>query len=338
MFVRHLAVMLRGGLQLVECLECLRKQDESANFGVVVNDLALYVGRGWSLSAGLTLYPRVFPPLLCSMVKVGEETGQMTEVLNQVGDWLERDEQIRQRLKSVLTYPCLVLATAFLITLALFTFVVPQFVSIFQALGDSLPFITRVVIFLSDLACNPGAWIIGVIGVVALWFSVSELWDSPGGRRRITVVLMEIPLVGSILRNASIARFAAASSMSLGSGMNLMKALDLAAKACQNAVLESDVAIMAIAVSEGRSVSEHMKEHPELYTSMLVQTVLCGEESSHLDESLAHAAEYHEAETRYLVDGVSAAIEPIMLLGVGSLVGFILLSVFLPMYSYVSKL
>jgi type IV pilus assembly protein PilC len=338
MFTRHLAVMLHGGVPLVDCLECLKKQDDALNFGVVVSDMARSVSEGHRLSQSVKLYPKVFSSLYSSMMAVGEETGQMTKALDQLADWMERDEDIRQRLKSALTYPCIVFVAAVLITLGLFYFVVPQFMGIFASLGSSLPLITRVVLFVSELIRNPGGWLLGVVGILAAWYSVSELWSTRNGRERMTTVIMMIPWVGDIYRTASLARFSTAAEMSLRSGTNLLSTLALAGSASQNALIAADVEQMVVSVSEGVSLSGHMDARPDLYDSLLIQTIQAGEESATIDQSFGHAATFYEDETRYLIEGVSAAIEPIMLLGVGSLVGVLLLSVFLPMYSYIGNL
>jgi type IV pilus assembly protein PilC len=157
-FSRHLSAMLNGGIPLVRCLECLSRQDDALNFGVVVEDVARRVSTGAQLSDSLRFFPRTFSPLYIGMIKVGEMSGQLTKGLDRLGEWLERDDRICQRVKAALTYPTLVLLASLVLTVGLFYFVVPQFLGIFVSMGKPLPLITRAVLFVSSLAQNPGFW------------------------------------------------------------------------------------------------------------------------------------------------------------------------------------
>lgn len=338
LFARHLSVLIQASVPLVDSLECLRRQDDSPNFGVVIDDIVKRVSTGSSLSDSVKAYPKVFPPLFASMLRVGEGTGRLPESLERLADWLEKDQDIQRRLKGAVTYPCIVLVVAFIIVVGLFRYVIPQFVGIFESLGESLPLLTRVVLVCSNLVKNPGAWLLFAALVASGWHFLGEAWQTPTGRLKITRVLVRVPLLGEIMKKSALARFSAAAQMSLYSGLDLLACMRLASGASQNALILDDTERMVTSISEGGSLAEHMLANPELYDSMMIQTIQTGEESAMLEASFGHSAALYEEQTRYLLDGLGAALEPVLLLGVGILVGVLLLAIFLPMYTFVGNL
>ncbi len=338
MFTRHLAVMLAAGIPLVRCLEALRAQEEYPNFGAVVSDLARFVSIGGRLSEATYRFPRVFPGLYARMIRVGEESGQLVVALQRLSRWLERDLETTRHVKRATTYPLVVSFTGVSLTLALFTFVIPAFLEVFSSLQVELPLMTRVVLFGSQLARNPGVWVLGATAVASFIYGLSKVWASPLGRVRLTRLLLDLPLVGRILLYTSHARFSSAAQMSLVTGLDMLTSLDMASAASSNELLIADRKSMVESMSEGQSPAQHMAMRPDLYDGVLIQLLKVAEETGEMELTFQRMSTYYDNESRYLTDGLTAALEPVMLLGVGGMVALLLLSVFLPMYSYIQAI
>ncbi|MBI3924716.1 MAG: type II secretion system F family protein [Armatimonadetes bacterium] len=337
-FTKQLAIMLRNGIPIMQALATLSHQEEYPNFGVVVSSLADRLGRGHSLSRSVAEFPRVFPPLFSAMMDLGESTGRLTESLDRLGDWLERDGDFFRRVKSAAVYPAFVVAVSALLTLALFYTVLPQFVQIFIGMGIQLPVITRVMIFLTDLVRNPGFWmLLGVLGCAG-WIGLRRAWARPAGACAIFRILLRLPLAGRLLSYASTARFASAAEISLDTGLDLARTLELGARASGSPLILADAAQIVKSLTQGLQVSEHLGLRAGIYAPALAHFVRAGEEAGDLGIMLKKAASFYEEEVNHMIDTLSAVLEPFLLLGVAGIVGTVLLSVFLPMYSYLGQL
>ena len=330
--------MLQGGVPLVVCLECLCRQDEDENFGVVIGEVTDKVSTGWALSGAVRAYPKLFSPLYLAMLKVGENSGRLGVALDRLAIWIERDEATHQKIKQAVTYPFLVLVASLLMTLSLFYFVVPQFLDVLVGMGAPLPILTKVVLLLSNLVRNPGAWLIAAM--IGSWcvFNLRRAWETESGQIRIYRVLLELPLLGEILSSASLARYSTAAEMALSNGSNLMESLELAGHASYNPLIANNAKVLKESLSEGSSLAEHFSRHEALYDRFFIDLVSVGEECAKLDEAFESCGIYYDAQVSYLVDTFSSVLEPILLVGVGSLVGTILIAVFLPMYSVINAL
>ena len=338
LFSGHLATMLRSGVDVVRALETLAHDGECRNFGVVVHDVNKGVCSGRSLSASMALFPRIFSKLYVTMIRVGENTGNLTDSLDSLRFWMERDEDTASRVKSAFTYPALVVVVALTLTMMLFQTVIPQFMTIFENLDVPLPLLTRVVMGLTTLAKSPATYVLGLGVLVVIGIGLRRLWENPRTGIEMYLLILRIPIVGPILKHASTARFATAAEMAITNGLDVILTIELGCAASGNRAMQVDARRFAQTISEGETMSAHMKERTEIWGTFLPQMLAAGEEAASVGPMLARARDVHGAEVDYLVDNLSAVLEPILLFGVALLVGIVLLSVFIPLYSVIGSL
>jgi type IV pilus assembly protein PilC len=330
--------MCASGVPITQALETLSHQPENPAFGEVVRMTVAMLEKGVSFSKSLTQFPRVFPPIFVTMVQIGEQTGTLHSTLGRLALWLERDENLRQRLKSALSYPAFVFGLTLLLTLALFYNVMPGFVSIFRDMKIALPMVTKVVFFFTDAIRNPGAilMILAALGMAVVsfkkWISTVE------GRCQFHYLCLKVPIVGAIIRFGGVARYCSAMEALLNSGSNLVPALRLAATASDDPILQRNSPIVLEEVINGGVLGETLREYPEIYPIMMINFVASGEETSSLPDMFGRSAFFFDAEMNYKVEALGAALEPLMLFGVSAMVGTVVLSVFIPMYAYIGQL
>jgi type IV pilus assembly protein PilC len=337
-FTRQLATLLASGVPLVKGLEALTVQPENPHFGEIVEDCTLLVSSGSRLSAALATYPKIFPSVFVSMCQIGEETGQLDSVLSQLATWMEKDIAVRQRVKSALSYPTLVLCVSFGLGLLVFYKVMPGFISVFKDMNVPLPFITKLVMAVSTSMQSWLFWVLLVAGLFVGQRLLAQVMDSLEGRARLFAVMSRLPILGQMLLSASMARYCATVKVMLSSGMKYLHVFHLSAKTCGNPLIEKDANTLVKAIKDGDLVSDYMSKHTRIYGSTIFQLLRAGEESSRVPEMMGQAANYYDLDMNVRIDGLSAALEPILLAGVGLMVGTIVISVFLPMYAYIGKL
>ena len=337
-FSRQLATMLQNAVPIVQSLETLSHQEEYPNFGEAVRDIADKVSQGHKLSYQMSYYPRIFSKIFVTLIQIGEQSGDLDSSLERLSDWLERDNRLRERIKAALSYPIFVLILATVLTLFMFYTVLPSFLEIFRDMNVPLPLITRVVMFITEAVRQPGFWLLflGTLGVVV---SVSrEFLKTLTGQAALWRVLRRIPLLGSMLIKGGCARYCMSVAAMLTTGMDLARTLRMAAGASGNPEFILDAPNMEKTISEGELVSEHMQLNPHIYPASLSHMVMAGEQSSRLPEMFARAGGYYDMEMNYTVDALSAAMEPLLLGSVASMVGTVSLSIFLPLYSFIGQM
>lgn len=335
LFARQLAAMLQGGVPLVRALECLGATMDDRVLGEAISGCAGLVSSGHRFSASLGRFPGVFPPLFASMMALGEEVGQLDATLDKLASWMERDAALRRSVVAAVRYPLGVLCAALLLSLVLFTFVMPGFVDVFRQMHAELPWVTRLVLALTEAVRHPLCWLLAVAlgagAVRGVRLSTREL----AGRGWWFAQLGRVPGLGALLRSGSRARYATGLSTLLGQGLLLTRAVALAATASGNPLLELDVERLTRDLRHGSLLSEAMGVRQDLYGDTLVHFLRAGEEASLLSELVARAAVYYENDTAECVQGLSAVAEPVLLLGVALVVGTVLLAIFLPLYSQI---
>jgi len=338
LFARQLVTLLQGGVPLVRSLEALSVQEEYPEFGRLIADVTRRVGSGYTFSQALSLYPQMFPRIFVVMVEIGENTGGLALSLERLAGWLERDGQLVQRVRSALTYPSFVMVLALVLTLLLFYSVMPGFLGIFAEMQIDLPLITRVVLGITQAVRNPLVWVgLGLLGLGLLRLARAA-WRDPEGKVFFYELALHIPILRGILWNGGAARYCSAVETLLSSGTNLERTLRLAAAVSGSPLLLRDVDNLAGSVLEGNLASEHMALHPRIYSPTMAHMAAAGEEASRLPELFGRAAHFHSMEMESQLDELKAALEPIMLVAVASLVGTIILSIFLPLYGFLSRI
>lgn len=319
-------------------LETLSHQDEDPRFGEVISDCATQVASGHAYSHSLAPFKKVFSRVYVALVTVGERTGQLDDALERLATWQEQDAELIQRVRGALFYPSFVLALTAVLTLLLFYTVMPGFLSIFEELRIELPWPTRVLLFFANVVDNPGTWVFSIPLALFAWTALRDVYRLPKGGVAIFRFLLSVPVVGGLLYHSTNARYAATAATLLDSGLDLPRVLRMSGRASGSKVLEFDAESLARNVEEGQMVSQHMAARPEIYPVTLAQMVLAGEESARLDIMLARAADYFDLEMRFRVDGLGAALEPVLIGLIGFIVGFILLALLVPLYTFLGTL
>lgn len=338
LFCRQLQVMQTSGVPIYRALEVLSVRDEQPQFGRAVDTLAQRIAHGHKLSRAMALFPKVFDLVFTALVAVGEETGQLDKCLKRLAAWKERDLEMRRKIVSAMTYPVLVLLLTLVMTFFLFTYILPGFIGIFASLGADLPLPTKLLVMLTKTVTSAPFWLVTIVLVVSAVNGMQRFLRSPKGSAQVALLLMTIPVIGALIQNASTARFSASVSTMLESGMDLTRALALGAQASGNPAYRQDSKRLLQEIRMGSLTSRAMAEREDLYPNNLLQMVAVGEEASDLSEMFKRAAEFHEEETNHLIEALGAALEPILLAGVAAILGFVLISVFLPLYSHLDKL
>ncbi len=338
LFTRQLAIMLKTGVPIMNALDTLSHQPEQPNFGEVVNTVAERVSQGHHFSSSLAKFPRVFPSVYIAMASIGENTGHLDASLERLADWQEADDRLYRRVKGALTYPAFVFILTCFLTLILFYTVLPNFINIFNEMEIELPAMTKVMIAVTNTVKNPGAWVVGLAVLLGGFAALRDLYRTEAGSVMIFRFLLAIPMIGPMLRLATTSRYAATAAALIDSGVDLPRSLKMSAHASGSPVLIADAKSMVNSIQEGELVSAHMATRPEVYPRTLSQMVAAGEESSHVSDMYARLASYYDTEVEAKIETLGAALEPLLLGFVASIVGFIVLSVLIPLYSYLGTL
>lgn len=337
-FTRQLSSMLENGVPIVQALETLAHQPEDEVFGDVVDACSEKISKGVRFCHAISQYPRIFPPMYQTMVQIGEETGGLDASLNRLALWLERDQAVRQRIRSALTYPGFVIVLAGLMALTIFYTIMPTFVSIFEEMQVDLPLITRIMMALTRALRSPPQFLCMLAVVVAASTAFRRWVASPEGMVQFHRACRRIPLLGPMVIYGGLARYCSAMEALLNSGMKLNQALRLAGAACGDPLLQDDSRALIQSVSEGNPLVDHLQNRREVYPDTLRSMLRVGEETSSLPDMFGRTASYYELELNFKIEALGAALEPIMLCMVALVVATVILSIFLPLYASLGQM
>jgi len=330
-FSRQLATMINAGLPIVRALYVLSEQTENPKLKDVVVAVRQDVEAGSSLSQALEKHPKVFSRLYVEMVKAGEVGGMLDGVLLRLADQLERDQDLRRKVKSAMTYPVIVLILAILAASFMLMFIVPVFAGLFQDLGGTLPLPTRICMLLSDILTS--FWGILVYAGMALAVVMFLRWKkTEKGRKTWGRAVLRIPAkIGDVVRKVALARFARTLATLSAAGVPILQAIEITATSSGNWVVEKALLKSRDAVREGIPLYKPLEEEP-VFPPMVTRMIAVGEETGDVDGMLTKIAEFYESEVDAAVKALTSLIEPIMIVVVGGIVGFIVISMYLPLF------
>jgi len=335
-FTRQFSVMIDAGLPLVQCLEILASQQENKTFQKVLAATRAQVEGGSTLSTAMKSSPKVFDPLYSNMVEAGETGGILDTILQRLSTYIEKNVKLQRAVKSALVYPVGVLTVAAGVITLLLWKVVPIFATLFAGLGVDLPLPTRIVIGLSNLIGSIFGLLIlmGIIGgIVAL-----KVWyGTPQGRYIMDAAILKIPILGVLMRKIAVARFTRTLGTLISSGVPILEGLDITAKTAGNAVVEKALQKVRKSLEEGKSLTEPLKES-EVFPGMVTQMIAVGEQTGAMDAMLQKIADFYEEEVDSAVKDLLTALEPIMIVFLGLVVGGVVISMYLPLFSLIGKL
>ncbi len=333
-FSRQLATMLSAGLPVVQSFDIVAKGSDNSSMRDLIMKIKHDVESGTNLTEALSKHPLYFDSLYCSLVGAGEQAGILDTLLEKIATYKEKIENIKSKIKSALTYPTAIVIVAFIITAILLIFVIPQFESLFKDFGADLPALTSMVIKMSKFFTD-WWWAIfgGIIGtVIGFGYAYKR---SIKMQHMMDRVLLKAPIIGEIIRKATIARFARTLSTMFAAGVPLVDALDSVAGAAGNSVYEQGTKEIQADVTTGTQLQVAM-ERVNLFPNMVVQMVAIGEESGELDSMLSKIADIFESEVDDAVDSLSSLLEPIIMAFLGVVVGGMVVAMYLPIFKLAS--
>ena len=337
LFTRQLAVLFREGIPLAVALDGL-SQSEDPRMAAVVDHVAGLVSEGHSLSSALARFPLIFNRVYVAMINVGEKTGGLHQSLEVLAGWIERDNEWSQRIKSATSYPVFIVVLTFGMTFLLFHSVMPGFLGVFTDMKGQLPLLTRLMMVLTRAASNPGIWVLTLAAGGFALVTLREYGRTEEGAKRLFRLLLPVPGLGELVHKATIARYACGMGTMLAGGADILISLKLAGQASNNPLLIADTPNLVEAVVGGEPISEHMLRLPDIYPPILAHMTRVGEEAGATSKMYLKVADYYSQEVEHLVDSLGAALEPMLLAMVGTMVGVIVLSLFLPLYSNLAQL
>lgn len=333
-FAQMFSVMIGSGVPLVRCLAIMQQQLENPAFAKVVGTIRTDVEGGTTFSAALAKHPQAFDNLFVNLVKAGEAGGILDKILNRLANYLEKAEDLKQKVKGALTYPVVVLSIAFLVVLALVMFVLPQFKSIFESMNVELPAVTMMLLSLSDIM--QAWWMVIIPGLLLIPISMMQFFKSSQGQRVFDSNILRVPGIGVMMRKVAVARFTRTLGTMIASGVPILQALEVTAATSGNVVIKEAVDKTRASIREGESIAEPLKTSG-VFPPMVVQMIAVGEETGELDKMLMKIAEFYDTEVDNAVKGLTSIIEPVVIVFMGLIIGGIVLAVFMPMLKLVNS-
>lgn len=328
---RQLATMVSSGMTLLRALYVIEEQTENEKLKETLTAVRKDVEAGLSFSRALAKHPDVFNDLYVAMVQAGESGGILEQTLQRVANQLEKDAALRRMIKAAMVYPSLVISFSFLVLIALVAFLVPVFEKIFKDFGGELPAITQFTVGLSHLIT--GRWYLmiaaGVVAVVLFRRWKRTEW----GRMQWDTFKLKIPMkIGDIVQKVALARFSRTFAGLVAAGVPMLEAIEITGRTAGNKVIEKAMREVRESVSRGGTISAPMAKAPNVFPAMVVQMISVGEETGALETMLGKVADFYEEQVEAAVKALTSILEPVMIVLVGAIVGFIVISMYMPMF------
>ena len=336
-FTRLLSTMIDAGLPIVQCLDILQGQTDNKIFAGIIGDVKSQVEQGKTFSESLKRHPAVFDTLYSNLVQAGEAGGILDTILNRLATYNEKSVKLKRQLRGAMVYPSVVLVVFMGVCGILLGWVIPSFKNIFKDLGskDELPKLTRAVIWASEAFVGNLLWILPLM--IGIGFAIAYAYRTPKGKRTIHKIMLRLPVIGPVIRKIAVARFTRTLGTLLSSGVPILDAMDIVARTAGNVIIEEAILFARQKISEGRNMAEPLME-ANVFPPMVVQMVGVGEQTGALDAMLNKIADFYEDEVDVAVAAMTSLIEPIMMVGIGSTVGVVLIAMYLPIFSLAGKI
>jgi len=335
-FTRQLATMIDAGLPLVQCLDILGSQEPDPQFKKVILAVKAQVEQGSTLAEALKKHPKVFDTLFVSLVQAGEVGGILDTILNRLAAYTEKSMKLRQKVQGALKYPSFVLVAAGGIMVLLLGKVIPSMAAIFKGVGNrELPALTQFVVNLSNKFLQNVPWFALVLTAVIVGFVMFK--RSKTGAYLLDLLLLKIPVIGTLVQKSSIARFTRTLGTLVSSGVPILDGLDVVAKSAGNRVIERGINYTRSKVAEGKNIAGPLDE-AGIFPKMVVQMIAVGESTGAMDVMLTKIADFYDDEVDAAVDALTSMIEPMLMIVIGGMVGFVLIAMYLPIFSMADNL
>ena len=333
-FTRQFATMIGAGLPMVQCLEILASQVENKEMAKIIEQVRQGVQGGATLSESLARHPKVFDQLYTNMVEAGELGGALDAILVRLAVYREKADVLIRKVKGAMIYPSVVACAAVAATIAMLTFIVPVFARMFASMGADLPTPTKVVLGISGfLQRNIVFLLLGLAAAVG-----SFIWwkRTPAGGLWVDRTMLRMPIIGNLVRKSSVARFTRTLATLLASGVSIIEALEVTAKTAGNKVIANAINKSVLAIAEGDTITGPLKE-TGVFPPMVTQMIAVGEKTGGLDDMLNKIADFYDEEVDAAVAALTSVIEPIVIVVMGTVIGGILIAMYLPMFDLIAK-
>jgi type IV pilus assembly protein PilC len=334
-FTRQFATMIGAGLPMVQCLEILSQQMDSAEFRKMINEIKESVQAGTTLSEALRKHKKVFDDLFVNMVEAGETGGALDTILVRLANYREKADALARKVKGALVYPIVVSVVAVGVTILMLKFIVPVFAKMFSNLGAALPEPTQIVMGISEFINDYFLLLIGsLVGFIVAFKLITR---SGKGRLYWDTFKLKVPGFGTLIRKSSVARFTRTLGTLLSSGVSILEALEITAKTAGNMVIQNAVRKSIISIAEGDTITGPLREST-VFPPMVIQMISVGEKTGGLDEMLGKIADFYDEEVDAAVSALTSLIEPVVIVVMGGLIGGILIAMYLPMFDIIGQI
>ena len=334
LFSRQFATMINSSLPLVQCLSILTQQAENPKFKENINSIRTDVEAGNTLADSMEKFPKLFSNLYVSMINAGEAGGILDKIMLRLSEYLEKNDAIVRKIKGAMIYPAVVFTAAMACVSVLLIFVIPIFSKMFEEIGQQLPLPTRVVVGLSDFLI--GYWWLVTIVVVGFLVGLKRFRKTDKGELMFDAFLLKVPVLGDLIRKSSVARFTRTLGTLISSGVSILNGLEVTARTAGNRVVHDAVMNSRVSIAGGETITKPLKE-AEVFPPMVIQMINVGEQTGGLDSMLIKIADFYEEEVDTAVEALTAALEPIMIVFLGIIVGGMVVAMYLPIFDMITS-
>jgi len=336
LFTKHLALMIKAGLPLREGVETISEQTRSGRFKRILKEIIKYLDNGKPLGKSMSSYPRDFDPLFVNMITIGEKSGSLDKNLEYLAEQIKKNNQIKKKVIATMTYPTIVLLATFGLGAGLALFIFPKLIPLFKSLKVQLPLSARIILFISEVIQSYGIHIIlGIVFVITFFLLISRLRFV---KRINHSILLNIPVARKIVHHFNLTVFSRNLTTLIKSGVPISQALDITSKTLNNLVYQSHIKNLSSEVKKGNQMSSYLKKNSRLFSPTFSRIIEVGEKTGNLENSLLYLADYYEEEVDNTSQRLSTILEPILLIVIGLIVGFIAISIITPIYQITHEL
>lgn len=333
-FTRQLATMISSGLPIVSALKILENQARNVNFKKALNDIIINIDSGGSLSASIEKHPRIFNNLYRSLIKAGEASGKLDEIMNRLADNMEKDAQFKSKTQGALVYPAVIVVVMFGVFAIMMVFVIPRLADLYKEIGAELPITTKLLLATSSFATN--FWWAVILLSIGLILLFRKAVQTTQGRYILDDTTLKFPIIGKLLKETQLTSFTRTLSLLVKSGIPIISALEISQDTLSNIRFKEGIAASIAQIEKGKGLSESLRNFQQ-FPPILSEMMAVGEQTGKLDEVLEKVSTYFENEATNLANNLATALEPIIMVTLGVVVGFLVISLILPIYSLISQ-
>ena len=333
-FTRQFATMISSGLPITHALKILESQAKNEIFKNALRDILSDIDGGASLQDAFSRHPNIFPRLYLSLLRAGEASGNLDEILDRLADSMQADSEFKGKIKGAMIYPALIVVLMFGVLILMMVFVIPKLTTVYKEFGVDLPITTRMIMAGSDILIN--FWWLIIIILIPLFVLYQRFSKTAGGREKIDSIKFNLPVFGKLLKNVQVANFTRTLGMLTASGIPILEGLDISKETLGNIHLQKGIEEVARKVEKGKSLAEPLRQDPN-FPPLLAEMVAVGEQTGKIEEVLGKVADYFSADAGRTTENLASALEPIIMIVLGVVVGFLVISLVLPIYTLTSQ-